>query len=69
MVEGHIKWYNEKKGFGFISTEEVGDIFLHNSNIDEFGYFGFQEGDPVTFTVKETPKGKQAFNVKPVKRH
>jgi CspA family cold shock protein len=67
MSEGHIKWYSEKKGFGFITSEEAGDLFVHRSNIKEFGHFGFQEGDPVTFKIKDTPKGQQAFDVRPLK--
>jgi len=67
MAEGHIKWYSEKKGYGFITTGQDNDIFLHRSGIKEFGHFGFQENDPVTFDIKETQKGKQAVNVRPVK--
>ncbi len=67
MVEGHIKWYDEKKGYGFVTTVEYGDIFLHNSGIKEFGYFGFQSNDRVVFEIRETSKGKQAVNVKPYK--
>lgn len=67
MVEGRIKWYKEKKGYGFIVTEEHGDIFVHRSGVQEFGHFGLQEGDPVVFEIKETPKGKQAVNLKPFK--
>lgn len=67
MMEGHVKWYSEKKGYGFITTEELGDIFLHQTGIKEYGHFGLQPDDAVTFDVKETPNGKQAFNVRPVK--
>ena len=47
MAEGRIKWYNEKKGYGFIESIDAGDLFLHRSNIKEFGYFGFQTDDRV----------------------
>ena len=67
LVEGHIKWYSEKKGYGFVTTEEFGDIFLHSSGIKEFGYFGLQSDDRVVFEIKETPKGKQAVNLRPFK--
>jgi cold shock protein len=67
LVEGHIKWYNEKKGYGFVTTEEYGDIFLHNSGIKEFGYFGLQSNDRVIFEIRETSKGKQAVNLRPFK--
>ena len=69
MTEGRIKWYSEKKGYGFITTEQDKDIFLHRSGIKEFGYFGFQENDPVTFDIKETQQGKQAVNVRPMKEY
>jgi cold shock protein len=67
LVEGNIKWYSEKKGYGFVTTEEFGDIFLHSSGIKEFGYFGLQSDDRVVFEIKETPKGKQAVNLRPFK--
>ena len=66
-MEGRIKWYNESKGYGFIITEEFGDVYVHRSGVDDHGYFGLQKDDPVTFEIKETPKGKQAINLKPVK--
>ncbi len=66
-MEGYVKSYNEKKGFGFIDTEEHGTIFVHKSGIREFGHFGLQKGDPVSFDLKETSKGKQAINLKPLK--
>ncbi|MBW1835409.1 MAG: cold shock domain-containing protein [Deltaproteobacteria bacterium] len=66
-MEGRIKWYKEKKGYGFITTEEYGDLFIHRSGIKEFGHFGLQKDDLVTFEVKETSKGKQAVNLRPSK--
>ena len=66
-MEGHIKWYSEKKGYGFVTTEEHGDVFVHNSGIMEFGHFGLQKNDPVSFDLKETAKGKQAVNLRPLK--
>ncbi len=66
-MEGRIKWYSEKKGYGFIETEEDGEVFVHRSGIKQFGHFGFQRDDPVTFELKETPRGRQAINVTPVK--
>jgi len=68
-MEGRIKWYNEKKKYGFITTEEHGDIFVYHKNIREFGHFGFQEDDLVSFDLKSTPQGKQAVNVRPVKAY
>ena len=63
MIEGHIKWYNEKKGYGFIETDEHGDIFFHNSNIESHGFFGLQKSDPVSFEIIDTRRGKQADRV------
>jgi CspA family cold shock protein len=68
-MEGYVKSYSEKKGYGFIHTEEYGDVFVHKSGIREFGHFGLQEGDPVSFELKETSKGIQAFNLKPIKSY
>ncbi len=68
-MEGYVKSYSEKKGYGFIHTEEYGDVFVHKSGIREFGHFGLQEGDPVSFELKETPKGIQAINLTPVKSY
>jgi CspA family cold shock protein len=68
-MEGYVKSYSEKKGYGFIHTEEHGDVFVHKSGIKEFGHFGLQEGDPVTFELRETSKGIQAINLKPIKSY
>ena len=64
MAEGRIKWYSEKKGYGFIESEELGDIFLHSSGIDDHGFFTLAKDDRVSFEIKETRRGKQAFKVK-----
>jgi len=66
LMEGHIKWYDEKKKFGFVTTQENEDIFLHVSGIKEYGHFGLQRDDRVEFEIKETAKGKQAVNLKPI---
>jgi CspA family cold shock protein len=68
-MEGYVKSYSEKKGYGFIYTEEHGDVFVHKSGIKEFGHFGLQEGDPVSFELKETSKGIQAINLTPIKSY
>ena len=62
-MEGQIKWYNENKGYGFIETEEHGEIFFHRSGISNHGFFGLQKMDRVSFDIKETPRGKQALNI------
>ncbi len=64
MAEGHIKWYSEKKGYGFITSETEGDVFVHHKNVRDHGYFGLVKDLPVTFDLRETPDGKQAFNVR-----
>jgi len=66
-MDGHIKSYSEKKGYGFIDTEQHGVIFFHKSGIRKFGYFGLQKGDAVSFELKETPKGMQAIKLQPLK--
>ena len=66
MIEGRIKWYNEKKGYGFIETDEHGDIFFHNSSIESHGFFGLQKSDRVSFEIIDTRRGKQAGRVKSI---
>jgi CspA family cold shock protein len=64
MPEGKIKWYSEKKGYGFIETDNQGDVFVHKSGIKDHGFFTLQKLDPVSFEIKDTPNGKQAVNVR-----
>ncbi len=64
MPQGRIKWYSEKKGYGFIETDEDDDIFFHSSKIADHGHFGLQKQDPVSFDIQSTPRGLQAVNVK-----
>ncbi|MCF8051002.1 MAG: cold shock domain-containing protein [Desulfobacterales bacterium] len=64
MVEGVIKWYNEKKGYGFIETDAQGDIFFHRNGVEDPGFFGIQKMERVTFEIKDTPRGRQAVRVK-----
>jgi CspA family cold shock protein len=63
-VEGRVKWFNEKKGYGFIETESHGDVFVHYSNIDSPGFRTLKELDRVTLDVENSPKGPQAVKVK-----
>ncbi|MFP4225246.1 MAG: cold-shock protein [Desulfobacterales bacterium] len=63
-VEGRVKWFNDKKGFGFIETDEQGDVFVHYSNIQEDGFRSLKELERVSFEVEDTAKGPQAVNVK-----
>jgi CspA family cold shock protein len=63
MSEGKVKWFNPKKGYGFISTTDGRDIFVHYSNIAGDGYKALGQGDAVTFDVVEGEKGLRAENV------
>ncbi|MGA2517582.1 MAG: cold-shock protein [bacterium] len=63
MAKGHVKWFNEKKGFGFISKDDGNDVFVHFSAIKRDGFKSLDEGDEVEFEVSEGPKGLQATNV------
>jgi CspA family cold shock protein len=63
MASGTVKWFNEKKGFGFIEQEDGPDVFVHFSGINGTGFKTLVEGDRVTFTVEDGPKGPAAVNV------
>jgi len=63
MARGTVKWFNEKKGYGFISQEDGSDVFVHFSAIEQEGFKTLREGDEVEFEVTEGPKGAQASNV------
>jgi CspA family cold shock protein len=63
MAEGTVKWFNDAKGFGFISQDEGPDVFVHFSTIQGDGFKSLAEGERVTFDVEDGPKGLQASNV------
>ena len=63
MLQGTVKWFNPKKGYGFIATEQGEDIFVHYSAIGGDGFKALVEGDDVQFELADGPKGKQAVNV------
>jgi cold shock protein len=63
MASGIVKWFSEKKGYGFIENEEGGDIFVHFSDISGQGFKTLAEGDRVTFDVEEGDRGSKATNV------
>ncbi len=66
MATGTVKWFNESKGFGFISQENGGaDVFVHFRAIEGSGFKTLREGQSVTFEVEEGPKGLQATSVNP----
>jgi CspA family cold shock protein len=66
MEKGTVKWFNDAKGFGFISRESGEDVFVHHTAIDAQGFRSLQEGQAVEFNVVKGPKGFQAENVHPV---
>jgi CspA family cold shock protein len=63
MAEGTVKWFNDAKGFGFISQDDGPDVFVHFSTIQGDGFKSLAEGERVTFDVEDGPKGLQASNV------
>ena len=63
MAKGRVKWFNEKKGFGFISRDDGDDVFVHFSAIKRDGFKSLDEGDEVEFEVSQGPKGLQATDV------
>ena len=68
MASGIVKWFNDAKGFGFITPDEGGeDLFAHFSAIEIEGFKTLKEGQKVTFEVVTGPKGKQAAHITPVK--
>jgi CspA family cold shock protein len=66
MIEGSVKWFNESKGFGFLSQEGGPDVFVHHSEIRAEGYRTLEEGAKVSFEVVDSPKGPRAANVTPL---
>ncbi len=66
METGTVKWFNDAKGYGFISRQNGEDVFVHFSAIQASGFRSLQEGQQVQFTVAKGPKGLQAENVQPV---
>ncbi len=63
MAEGTVKWFNEKKGFGFIEQEDGPDVFVHHTGISGAGFKSLSEGDRVTFDIEQGEKGPKAVNV------
>jgi cold shock protein len=63
MIEGTVKWFNDSKGFGFLSQEGGPDVFVHHSEIRADGFRSLAEGDKVRFEIVQSPKGPRAANV------
>jgi CspA family cold shock protein len=65
VATGTVKWFNNEKGFGFISQSAGEDVFVHHTAIQGQGYHSLEEGQQVEFDVQQGPKGLQAANVRP----
>lgn len=63
MSNGSVKWFNDAKGYGFITSDEGSDVFVHFSAIQGDGFRSLAEGDSVSFDIEKGPKGLQAVNV------
>jgi CspA family cold shock protein len=63
MANGVVKWFNDRKGYGFIEQEDGPDVFVHHTGINGVGFKSLKEGDRVTFEVEQGQKGPAAVNV------
>jgi CspA family cold shock protein len=63
MAIGTVKWFNDKKGYGFIEQENGPDVFVHHSGINALGFKSLDEGDSVDFEIEQGEKGPSAVNV------
>ena len=64
MAQGIVKWFNDRKGYGFISQEDGNDVFVHYSSINAVGFKTLAEGDRVEFEIQATDRGPEAKDVK-----
>jgi CspA family cold shock protein len=64
LAEGTVKWFNDRKGYGFINQENGQDVFVHYSSIDAPGFKTLSEGDRVSFNVEQSERGPEAKNVR-----
>ncbi|OGW76356.1 MAG: cold-shock protein, partial [Nitrospirae bacterium RIFCSPHIGHO2_02_FULL_40_19] len=62
MTNGTVKWFNDSKGFGFITSEDGSDVFVHHTSIQGNGFKSLAEGDSVSFDTEKGPKGPKAIN-------
>ncbi|HZV47031.1 MAG TPA: cold-shock protein [Thermodesulfovibrionales bacterium] len=63
MTQGTVKWFNDSKGFGFITAADSSDVFVHHTSIQGSGFKSLAEGDNVSFDTEQGPKGPKAINV------
>ncbi len=63
MIHGTVKWFNDRKGFGFIEQEDGPDVFVHHSGINAAGFKTLKEGEQVRFDIEQGEKGPAAVNV------
>jgi CspA family cold shock protein len=63
MAQGTVKWFNESKGFGFITADDGTDVFVHHTSIEGSGFKTLAEGDKVSFDIEKGEKGPKAINV------
>jgi CspA family cold shock protein len=63
MAQGTVKWFNDSKGFGFITSEDGSEAFVHHTSIQGSGFKSLAEGDRVSFDIEQGPKGPKAINV------
>ncbi|MEW6672395.1 MAG: cold shock domain-containing protein [Thermodesulfobacteriota bacterium] len=66
MAEGIVKWFNDRKGYGFIERGDGKDLFVHHTSIDMPGFRTLAEGDKVSFEINESDRGPEAKNVKKI---
>lgn len=64
VQHGKVKWFNDQKGYGFITSDSSGDVFVHHTAIVMDGFRTLKEGEDVDFEVMQGPKGPQASNVR-----
>jgi CspA family cold shock protein len=64
LAQGIVKWFNDRKGYGFISQDDGNDVFVHFSSIEASGYKTLSEGDKVDFEIEESDRGPEAKHVK-----